>query len=898
MPSGTDDEAEWRTRRERIDPRLKACGWEIVRFDASRPLSAYKRHAITEYETANGPADYALCVDGRILGIVEAKRVGLNPQERLPQAERYSKGIKDSPFKCDGGHGAPFLYATNGELCWFHDVRHAASRSRPIGGFHTPEALREILAADFDAACQRLQALPNAHKLIRPYQVEANASTEKAIAERKRQMLLAMATGTGKTFTMVNQIYRLMKTGVAKRILFLVDRRALAAQAVRAFASFEAEPSQKFDQIYEVYSQRFRREDFEESEKFDPKVLPSSYLLTPKTGHAFVYVSTIQRMAINLFGKEAVFSAGDESPDEDAEKLDIPIHAFDLIVADECHRGYTSQELSVWRNTLDHFDAIKIGLTATPAAHTTAYFKEVVFRYEYERAVREGHLVDYDVVAIKSDVRMNGIFLEEGEQVGVVDTRTGQLKMDFLEDERQVDASEVERKATAPDSNRKILEEVKKYALAHQEKYGRFPKTLIFAVNDIPHTSHCDQLADIARDVFGQGDAFVQKITGTVDRPLQRIREFRNRPQPSIVVTVDMLSTGVDIPDLEYIVFLRPVKSRILFEQMLGRGTRKGEKFPDKSHFTVFDCFDGTLLAYFQKATAITADPPEKPSRTIQEVIEAIWKNQDRDYNVRCLAKRLQRIDKETTPEGREQFARFIPDGNLAAFAKDLTKKLKDDFADTMKLLRDPDLQKLLTDYPRPKETFYVAHGAQDEVSSRHLVRDPHGNEYKPEDYLAAFARFVKENASQIQAIGILLGRPQDWSTEALLDLRDKLKKSRQGFSEETLQRVYEQRYSKALVDLISMVKHAAREEEPLLTAEERVARAFDRLTAGQKFTPEQTQWLGCIRSHLVQNLSISREDFEAIPVLSNAGGWGPANRAFGGKLPDWLKRFNKEIAA
>lgn len=537
MPGRADgEEAEWRTRRERIDPRLRACGWEVVRFDASRPLSAYKRHAITEYETANGPADYALCVDGRILGIIEAKRVGLNPQERLPQAGRYSKGIKDSPFQCDGGYGAPFLYATNGELVWFHDVRHGDSRSRPIGGFHTPEALQEILATHFDAACQRLKALPNAHKMIRPYQVEANAATEKAIAERKRQMLLAMATGTGKTFTMVNQIYRLMKTGAAKRILFLVDRRALAAQAVRAFASFEAEPSQKFDQIYEVYSQRFQREDFEESEKFDPKVLPSSYLLTPKSGHAFVYVSTIQRMAINLFGKEAVFSAGDESPDEDAEKLDIPIHAFDLIVADECHRGYTSQELSVWRSTLDHFDAIKIGLTATPAAHTTAYFKEVVFRYEYERAVREGHLVDYDVVAIKSDVRMNGIFLEEGEQVGVVDTRTGQLKMDFLEDERQVDASEVERKATAPVSNRKILEEVKKHALAHQEKYGRFPKTLIFAVNDIPHTSHCDQLADIARDVFGQGDAFVQKITGTVDRPLQRIREFRNRPHVPITI--------------------------------------------------------------------------------------------------------------------------------------------------------------------------------------------------------------------------------------------------------------------------------------------------------------------------------------------------------------------------
>src|SRR5439155_20676736 len=232
---------------------------------------------------------------------------------------------------------------------------------------------------------------------LRPYQREANDAIEKAMSERKRAMLVAMATGTGKTFTLVNEIYRLMKSSTAKRILFLVDRRALAAQAVRAFASFEAEQGLKFDKVYEVYSQRFQKEDFGEEEKFDPKVLPSSYLLTPKSGNAFVYVSTIQRMTINLFGREAVWG-GEGEIEDDAEKLDIPIHAFDLIVADECHRGYTSSEVGVWLRTLDHFDAVKVGLTATPAAHTTAYFKDIIFRYEYDRAVREGFLVDYDIV--------------------------------------------------------------------------------------------------------------------------------------------------------------------------------------------------------------------------------------------------------------------------------------------------------------------------------------------------------------------------------------------------------------------------------------------------------------------------------------------------------------------
>ena len=420
-------------------------------------------------------------------------------------------------------------------MLWFHDVRHPLNRSRQISGFHTPVALNEMLTRDLDAELARLGAIPM-NERIRSYQCEANEAIEQAIRDRKRKMLVTMATGTGKTLMTVNEVYRLMKSGVARRVLFLVDRRALAAQTVRAFASFEAEPGLKFDKLYEVYSQRFQRDDFEDEKDFDPKVLPTGYLTDPKLGQAFVYVSTIQRMTINLFGRDAVFGLGDEPIDEDADKLDIPIHAFDLIVADECHRGYSSKELSVWRNTLDHFDAIKIGLTATPAAHTTAYFENIVYRYEYERAVREGYLVDYDVVSINSNVRMNGVFLEKGEQVEAVDPMSGVKQLDLLEDERAFDTSKIEREITAPDSNRRILEEVKKYAEDHREETGRFPKTLIFADNDLPHTSHADQLVDTARDIFGRGDAFVAKITGRVDRPLQRIREFRNRPNPAVVV--------------------------------------------------------------------------------------------------------------------------------------------------------------------------------------------------------------------------------------------------------------------------------------------------------------------------------------------------------------------------
>jgi type I restriction enzyme, R subunit len=891
-------ETERRTRKSRIDPKLKAWGWEIVRFDSARPLSNYQQHAIEEYPTANGPADYALVVDGQLLGVVEAKKVTLGPQNVLTQAERYSHGIDNSPFNFQG-YRVPFLYSTNGEVLWFQDVRSKLDRSRKIAGFHSPDALREMLARDLDASCQWFLDHADLHpSWFRPYQIDASTAIEDAIANRKRQMLVAMATGTGKTWTLVDEVYRLLQSGVAKRILFLVDRRVLAAQAVRTFGSFEPEPNKKFDKLYEVYSQRFQQDDLDESEAFDPKVLPKSYLEHPQPKHAFVYVCTIQRMATNLFGRLAVWG-GEEDIENDAEQLTVPHHVFDVVIADECHRGYTTAEESAWRNTLDHFDAVKIGLTATPAAHTKAYFNDVVYRYEYARAVREGYLVDYDVITIKSDVRMKGVFLKEGERVSVVDPETGLQKLDELEDQRDFEPSDIEKRVTSPDSNRKIIQELRKYSDEHEKKYGRFPKTLIFADNDVPHTSHADELVDMAVDIFGRGQSFVRKITGRVDRPLQRVREFRNRPEPGIVVSVDLMSTGVDIPDLEFIVFLRQVKSRILFEQMLGRGTRKSEQYPDKSHFTLFDCFDGTLLGYFRAATAITVEPPDKATRTIVEIIEDIWANRDRDYNVRVLVRRLQRIDKEMAGDARELFAAFgIADGDIGRYARELVKNLQKDFTRTMKLLRDASFQDLLVNFPRPKRTFIKAESYEDQVSSACLVRDALGREYKPEDYLEAFAIFVRENPSKVQAIRILLNRPKDWGTKALTELKAKLAAAPQRFTFDALEKVHRLRYDKALVDVISMVKHAARDEEPLLTAEERVKRALDQLSAKTEFTQEQQRWMERIREHLIANLSIDEDDFDNVPVLQSAGGWGNANRAFNGTLPKLLKAFNEAIAA
>lgn len=893
------NESEWLTRKERIDKKLRAASppWKIVRYRDGLDTSKLTHHAVEEFPTANGPADYALFVNGRLLGIIEAKKVTVNPQNVLEQAKRYAAGVFTGVGNWNGLR-VPFLFATNGEIIWFLDTRIEKPASRKISGFPTAGELEEMFARDLQPAKTWLLDTPVEQiERLRDYQVNCLTAVESALMKDRRLVLVAMATGTGKTYTTVAQIYRLMKSGMARRILFLVDRKALAAQAVREFAAFNTPSGNKFNQEYEVFSQRFQKEDFGDDEPFDPKLLPNEYLTNPKSGHAFVYVSTIQRMTINLFGREAAFpqSASDPDSEEDAERIDIPIHAFDLIIADECHRGYSAQETSVWRETMEYFDAFKIGLTATPAAHTVALFGEPAFRYGVEQAIRDGFLVDYEAVSIKSNVRMNGVFVKEGEQVGVIDTDTGEEFFDQVEDERAFASEEVERKITAPDSNKKIIKEVAKYAYAHEKETGRFPKILIFAVNDLAHTSHADQLVQTCRDVFDQGDDFVQKITGNpnVDRPLQRIREFRNRPNPKIVVTVDMLSTGVDIPALEFIVFLRPVKSRILWEQMLGRGTRRCDAI-NKTTFVVFDCFDGTLITYFKDVSNFKIEEPRKDPLTIQQVIENIWQNIDRRYHVNVLVKRLRRIEKDMSANAREEFAQFIRDGDVGNFAASLTVKIRDDFTATMKLLRNPTFQDLLMNYERAKRSFWIAHETKDTVTS--VAVENYGTYGRPEDYLDAFAKFVKENADKVDALGILLKRPKDWRPDALDSLRSTLRQNL--FDVDKLQKAHERVSHKALADIISMVKRAKAEQAPLLTARERVDRAMDGILARNNFTPDQLKWLGMIREHLVTNLSIAEDDFDLMPVFTDRGGIGKARQVFTGGLQPLIEQINFQLVA
>lgn len=904
-------ESEWVTRKNRIDYLLKNCcqSWKIVKYDSDINIETLDCVALEEYPTLNGRADYALFVRGKLLGFIEAKKLTVDPKNALEQAKRYSRAVK-GVGNWNGLH-VPFLYSSNGVDIWFLDIRGNNDIPRSLSAFHTPNCLLEWSEREETNALKWFSANPIEHyvekfprgsKRLYDYQMDAISATEQALLAGKREMLIAMATGTGKTFTMVSQIYRLLSSGFAKRVLFLVDRKALAAQAVTAFNAFDTPNNLKFDMEYELYSQRFRKDDLEEGQAYSSKIMPTKYLQNPGKEHTFIYVCTIQRMAMNLFTKDEL-GFGDFSIDfqeyvDDGSdgNVKIPIHAFDTIVADECHRGYTSKETNTWRKVIDYFDAVKIGLTATPAPHTTALFKEVVFRFGTTKAVEKGFLVDYDPVVIKSGVRINGVFLHQGDEVGFVDTKTGEKILDQLEEEREFDSSEIERKITVPDSNRKIIKEIAKYASEHEKLTGRFPKTLIFAANDLPHISHADQIVQICREVFGQGSDFVQKITGNpnVDKPLQKIREFRNRPNPKIVVTVDMLSTGVDVPSIEFVVFLRPIKSRILWIQMLGRGARTCKDI-HKTHFVVFDCFGGTLLKYFNNATDFDfSNEIQGSALTIEQVIDNIYKGFQGDYYTGVLIRRLQRISKNMSGEAFELFTKFIPNGDIGQFASTLRISLKNDFSNTMKILRNKEFVDLLHNYPRNSAGFVIASGIDDEVTSERVFKNK-GEEMNAFDYIEAFASFVRENKDEIEAVKILTQAPKHWSRNSLKELRSILKNN--SFKEDDLQEAHKIVYKKPLVDIISMIRTALA-NEPVLSVEERVDRAIAKVTVNLDITNEQQIWLDKIRDHLIVNLALEPDDIDNLPAFERMGGSKKAQRIFGNRFNTILLGLNEAIAS
>lgn len=530
--SGPDPEAE---AREVIDKQLMRAGWADLNEEDRD--TGFKR----EYPTKSGPVDYALLVKGEVLGVVEAKKEGKDAYAALTQAKRYAEDI--STGKSYGRFGVPFVFAANSEEVWFQDVRPEAPRERKLRNFHRPDGLDMFLETDYEEAKWWLENTPvtDSDPDLWDNQREAIESIEQGLVDNKRRMLVQMATGTGKTRMACAETYRLLKSGYANRVLFLVDRNNLGRQAESAFKNYDVGPAMKMSDVYIV-------------DRVENGVFPEN---------ADIVVSTLQSMYSLL---------------EDHDEIDIPQDAFDFVISDESHRSIYGD----WRVVLNHFDALQLGLTATPATHTLSYFNENwVYKYGYWEAVDDGHVVPYETYRIQTGITMEGLYYE-GEEY---------------------DPGDLENKITVPSTNRTIAEEFRKNS-------GDDEKTLIFAKND----QHAIQLEKIFREVYSdKDDRYVKKITYTTDKPDDWVRRFRNQKYPKVAVTVDMISTGVDVKPIENIIFVRPTRSAVLYNQMIGRGTRTCDEI-GKEKFTIYDCIG--IVDYFSESPPFNTYRPSDSDKS------------------------------------------------------------------------------------------------------------------------------------------------------------------------------------------------------------------------------------------------------------------------------------------
>lgn len=890
------------TRKDLIDNLIKNANWGEI-FDEKNQDRIPKEATFIfeEYPTDHGPVDYALFKEGSLVAFVEAKRESIDPRNVLEQAKRYGKGVdSEDKFGPEKEYGVPFLYSTNGHQIFFIDLTQSKVIQREVACFHTPEALSEFLTRDEEECYKNLESWPIRDGL-RPYQVEAVQNLEQDIIDGYRELLIAMATGSGKTRTIISFMYRMLKAGLAKRVLFLVDRRSLAAQAAMAMSAYEAEPGATLDQIYNVYTQAFKKKDIEGESDFKPNILNVKQLRDP-TDQSFIFVTTIQAMKINLFGYEDDDFILDETSDLDKQlDIDIPIHAFDLVIADECHRGYTRKQESKWRKVLNHYDAIKVGLTATPIPSTKAFFGKISYNYPYDTAVREGYLCDYDAIRINSKIGNYGTKLEEGEEVKYINRDTGQIDYDEIEEEEQLDIENMYSDWVTEDTDRKVSQELVKWLLEFEQEKGHFPKTLIFATNDIQFTSHSDRLVDFLRFELNRGDDFVKKITGNpnVDSPLSLIRHFRNAPEPTIVVTVDMLSTGVDIPQIEAIVFARRIKSRVLFDQMMGRGTRLAPEIY-KTHFTVFDATG--VLHYFKNISAFEPESPASEYLKYEDLFTIILQTTGRrkEQAVKKFARRIKRWTQDISSEGRKDFKPYLAKmseksgleiEDLEEFAVKL-KLLCDKHLKVMReILEDEHFAYLCNNYKKRKRYFTSVIEQEDIVDSEYLFPVMGKEPLIPDDYIKEFERFVQENEANIVELEILLNQPEKLDLDILENLRKKLTSQPQNFTEKNLKKAYK----KPLTNIIQIILHALK-GAPLMDHKERVMMVMQGLRDEKDFDKEQLKWLNLIEKHLNSNLIIIVEDLSLPSFTQKGASWRKLNQIFDNELSKLLTEINKRM--
>jgi type I restriction enzyme R subunit len=871
------------TTRAWIDQQLRDRGWQAntkeLRYGQGiRPAKGHNM-AIAEWPTASGSADYALFVGTILVGVVEAKRRRKNVSAAIDQAERYSIGMAQPNGGAFAGgpwgeHRVPFVFAANGRSylkqietesgIWFRDARLTTNHRRALLDWPTPEGLLGRLEINKPAATAALKTLPFEFGFpMRPYQHDAIEAVEAGLAADRRSMLVAMATGTGKTKLAIALLYRLLTAKRFSRICFVVDRSALGIQTAGEFTTTKVVSGKTFAEIFGL------------------KELKD---ITPET-ETKVHICTIQGLV-----KRVLYQADvSEAP---------PVDQYDLIVVDECHRGYLldremtdaelsfrSQEdyISKYRRVLEYFDAVKIGLTATPALHTTDIFGEPIFKYSYREAVIDGFLIDHEPpVRIETALSRAGIEFKKDEKLELLDTKTGEIDLAYAPDEIRFEVEQFNKQVVTEEYNRVVAEELAKHidpALPG--------KTLIFAATD----AHADIVVKQIKTAFAATygdieDAAVKKITGSVDRVQKLIRSFRNDANPKIAVTVDLLTTGIDVPSITNLVFLRRVNSRILYEQMIGRATRLCPDI-DKQVFRIFDAVD--LYPRLQNLTEmkpIVVNPSISFDQLVKELVatkEASHREEIREQFIVKLRRRLKKLPKEA----REQFeaaAGEAPEKTLQRLLQGSPHELGAWFATRATIGPILDWQ---TDGGTPR-LMPISHQGDEIVS----VTRGYGEGQKPEDFLDGFSTFVRDNLNKVTALKLVVQRPRDMTRADLRELR--LALDRQGYSEANLSRAWaDTKNEEIAASIIGFVRQAAL-GDPLVPYTDRVGAAMRRILASRSWTEPQRRWLRRIGEQVEKQGVIDRTAIDEEPFQAN-GGFNRLNKVFGGELESVLASINEE---
>jgi type I restriction enzyme R subunit len=886
------DEAE--TRRI-IDEQLRQAGWDadtpnLRHSKGTRPQRG-RNMAIAEWPCEGYSADYVLFQGLSPIAVVEAKRKNVDVSGALQQAKRYSRTFSASTetllhernWGDQAEYRIPFVFSANGRPylrqlatksgIWFCDLRHTENRSLAMDGWHSPAGLKHLLQTDEAAAHKLLDntALNFGFRLW-PHQQTAIRETEQRIAQGQREILLAMATGTGKTKTCSALIYRLLKAQRFRRILFLVDRSALGIQAANSFKDTRMERLQTFAEIFGIKELQAQTADDDTA----------------------VHIATVQGMM-----RRVLFPADGVAPPT--------VDAYDCVVIDECHRGYTLDRemsdtelsfrgfddyISKYRRVLDYFDAVKIGLTATPALHTTEIFGPPVYTYSYREAVVDGYLVDYEPpIQIYTELSQNGMHWKVGEDVKVYDTGRNQIELFKAPDDINLNVEDFNRNVIT----RQFNEAVCNYLAQEIDPSGQ-RKTLIFCVN----TDHADLVVDVLKAAFAaqygsvEDDAVI-KITGNADKPLELIRRFKNERLPNVAVTVDLLTTGIDVPEICNLVFLRQVNSRILFDQMLGRATRLCDFDGDaKDSFRVFDA-----VRIFEAIGNLTAMRPVVVNPAIsfaqleQEMVATLDPAARELVREQFLAK-LQVKKRHMDDQAAQDFetkAGMSP----SAFIQKLRTLSVDEVAAWF--VQNPRLGEILD---RKRQGSGQPVFVSDHPDALHHVERGYGNASKPEDYLKEFKDFIASHGNELPALITVLTRPRDLTRKQLKELMLALDQA--GFTEMRLATAWRALSNQDIAArIIGYIRQAAM-GDALLPYAERVDHALQNLLAkppaGKPWTQPQRDWLKRIAAQTKVNLLVDRDALDDPDLIFKTlgGGFARLDKLFNGQLQPVLEAFNDAL--